>query len=196
MDLMPFDELNSFREFVTAYKSNPYHTQDEKERFRDDIWEYIEYLLIEAYQYGNVQARADLGLLDDDRTYLNPDKMQDAINKRIADKTAFERMAEYAEDDTSTVEDFQRVAETDATRVYNESVIDTAEETGIPGIKKRWNTAGDDRVRDTHEYLYGMEIQLDQDFYTYDGDHARSPGLFSLPENNINCRCTISLIRD
>ena len=196
MDLMPFDELNQFKEFVTAYKTEPFHTQDEKERFRDDLWEYIEYLLIEAYEYGNVQARADLGLLDDDRTFLDPDKMREAINRKIADKTAFERMTEYAEDDSATVEDFQRVAETDAARVYNTAVLDTAEETKISGIRKRWNTAGDDRVRDTHEYLYGMTVPYGEDFYTYDGDHARAPGLFSLPENNINCRCTISLIRE
>ena len=196
MDLMPFDELNQFKDFVTAYKREPYHTQSEKERFRDDLWEYIEYLLIEAYEYGNVQARMDLGLLDEGKDYLNPDKMREAIDKRVADKTAFERLAEYAEADDSTVEDFQRVAETDATRVYNTAVLDTAVETKLPGVMKRWNTAGDDRVRDTHEYLYGMVVPYQQDFYTYDGDHARAPGLFSLPENNINCRCTISLVRE
>lgn len=194
MDLMPFDEINKFKEFVAEYKSVPAHTPEQKRRFRDDLWEYIEFLLIEAYEYGNVQARADLGLLDDEKTYLNPEKMCEAVNRSVAGKTAFQRMTEYADDDESTVEDFTRVAETDATRAYNEGVQDTAEETGIPGVRKRWNTAGDDRVRDTHEYLYGMEVPLDKDFYTYDGDHARAPGMFSLPENNINCRCTISLI--
>lgn len=195
MDLMPFDELNNFKEFVAKYKSVPSHTPEQKRRFRDDLWEYIEFLLIEAYEYGNVQARADLGLLDEEKTYLNPDKMHEAVNRSVAGKTAFQRMTEYADDDGSTVEDFQRVAETDATRVYNESVLDTAKETGMIGIRKRWNTAGDDRVRDTHEYLYGMEVPYEQDFYSYDGDHARAPGLFSMPENNINCRCTISLIK-
>lgn len=196
MDLMPFDELNNFKEFVTAYKSEQYHTEREKKQFRDDLEEYIEWLLIEAYSYGNVQARADLGILDEPKDYMNPDRIREAIDKRVADKTAFERIAEYADDDASTVEDFQRVAETDATRVYNTAVLDTAEASGLQGIYKRWNTAGDDRVRDTHEYLYGTVVPYKQDFYTYDGDHAPSPGLFSLPENNINCRCTISLIRE
>lgn len=195
MDLMPFDELNSFKDFVTAYKAEPYHTQDEKERFRDDLWEYIEYLLIEAYEYGNVQARADLGLLDDDRTYLDPDKMREAINRRVADKTAFERMTEYAEDDSSTVEDFQRVAETDTARVYSTAVLDTAEETGIQGIRKQWHTMEDDRVRDSHSYLDGMVVPYESDFYTFDSDHARAPGLFSLPENNCGCRCWLTLLR-
>jgi hypothetical protein len=195
MDLMPFDELNKFREFVTAYKSEMYHTERERRQFRDDLEEYIEWLLIEAYSYGNVQARADLGLLDESRDYMNPDKIQAAIDKRVADKTAFERLAEYAEDDTSTVEDFQRVAETDATRVYNTAVLDTAEETKIPGIKKRWVTAEDDRVRDAHRWLDGVVVPLDAKFYV-DGDSAYAPGGFSDPALNCNCRCEISLIRE
>ena len=196
MDLMPFDELNQFKEFVTAYKSEPYHTEQERREFRDDLEEYIEWLLIEAYSYGNVQARADLGLLDEPRDYMNPDRIRDAIDKRVADKTAFERLAEYADDDTSTVEDFQRVAETDATRVYNTAVLDTADEAKIPGVMKRWQTMKDDRVRDTHEYLQSMTVPYTQDFYTYDGDHARAPGMFTLPENNVGCRCTITLVRE
>lgn len=192
---MPFDELNNFKDFVAAYKSELYHTQREKDQFREDLEDYIEWLLIEAYTYGNVQARADLGLLDDKRDFLDPDKIREAVNKKIADKTAFQRMAEYAEDDTATVEDFQRVAETDATRVYNTAVLDTAKASGIPGVRKRWETADDDKVRDTHQYLYGMEVPYEQDFFSYDGDHAPAPGLFSDPSNNINCRCTISLIK-
>lgn len=195
MDLMPFDELNQFREFVAAYKSEMYHTERERRQFRDDLEEYIEWLLIEAYSYGNVQARADLGLLDEDRDYMNPDKIRAAIDKRVADKTAFERLAEYADDDTSTVEDFQRVAETDTARVYSTAVLDTAEATKIPGIKKQWHTMEDNRVRDSHSYLDGMIVPYESDFYTIDSDHARAPGLFSLPENNCGCRCWLSLLR-
>ena len=195
MDLMPFDEINKFKEFVAEYKSVPAHTPEQKRRFRDDLWEYIEFLLIEAYEYGNVQARADLGLLDDEKTYLNPEKMREAVNRSVAGKTAFQRMTEYADDDESTVEDFTRVAETDTTRVYNESVLDTAAETGIPGIKKQWHTMEDDRVRDPHAYLDGMIVPYSQKFFSYDGDSALAPGGFSNPALNINCRCNISLIR-
>lgn len=196
MDLMPFDELNQFKEFVTAYKSEPYHTEQERREFRDDLEEYIEWLLIEAYSYGNVQARADLGLLDEPRDYMNPDRIREAVDKRVADKTAFERLAEYADDDTSTVEDFQRVAETDATRVYNTAVLDTAKETKIPGIKKQWHTMEDNRVRDQHIPLDGLIVPYNADFYTWNGDHAPAPGLFSDPALNVNCRCTITLVRE
>lgn len=196
MNLMPFDELNTFRQMVIEYKTEPLALSD-RERLRDDIEDYIEFLLIEAYTYGNVQAMQDLGLLDRDPAgFINRDVMEQTINERIADKTYKDRVREYLDDDNSTVEDFQRVAETDATRVYNAGVVDGGKASGVQGVMKQWQTMLDDRVRDSHEYLQSRTVPLNEDFYTYDGDHARAPGLFSLPENNINCRCTLRLIRE
>lgn len=196
MNLMPYDELNTFRQMVTEYKTAPL-TLSEKEKLRDDLWEYIEFLLIEAYTYGNVQAMQDLGLLDrDPADLINPDVMEQTINEPIAGKTYRDRIREYLDAEDSTVEDFQRVAETDATRVYNAGVVDGGKASGLRGVRKQWVTMMDDRVRDTHDYLEGLIVPLNSDFYSYDGDHARAPGLFSLPENNINCRCTIQLIRE
>lgn len=196
MNLMPFDELNTFRQMVTEYKTEPL-TQSEKKRLRDDIEEYIEYLLFEAYTYGNVQAMDDLGLLDrDPADLIDREVMERTINEPIADKTYKDRIREYLDAEDSTVEDFQRVAETDATRVYNAGVVDGGKASGVPGVMKQWITMEDERVRSTHEYLQSMTVPLDRDFYSYDGDHARAPGLFTLPENNINCRCTLQLIRE
>lgn len=196
MNLMPYDELNTFRQMVTEYKAEPMALSD-RERLRDDIEDYIEFLLIEAYTYGNVQAMQDLGLLDNDPADLiNPDVMAQTINEPVADKTYKDRIREYLDDDNSTVEDFQRVAETDATRVYNAGVVDGGKASGVQGVMKQWQTMLDDRVRDSHEYLQSRTVPLNEDFYTYDGDHARAPGLFSLPENNCGCRCTLRLIRE
>jgi len=196
MNLMPFDELNTFKEMATRYVNEPL-AHSEKEKLRDDMWEYIEFLLIEAYTYGNVQAMQDLGILDrDPASLIDPDVMEQTINERIADKTYKDRIREYLDDETSTVEDFVRVAETDSTRVYNAGVVDGGKNSGIQGVKKQWITMEDEKVRSTHEYLANMTVPLDADFYSWDGDHARAPGLFSLPENNINCRCTLSLIRE
>ena len=196
MNLMPYDELNKFKAMVTEYKTAPL-TLSEKEKLRDDIWDYIEFLLIEAYSYGNVQALDDLGLLDKDpKDIINVEVMMRVINTPVADKTYQDRIREYLDDDNSTVEDFQRVAETDATRVYNAGVVDGGKNSGVSGVMKQWVTMEDEKVRDTHEYLADMIVPIDSDFYTYDGDHARAPGLFTLPENNINCRCTLTLVRE
>ena len=181
---------------VQEYKTAPL-TLSEKERLRDDIEDYIEFLLIEAYTYGSVQAMDDLGLLERDQNDLiDRDEMFREIYKPIAGKTFQDRVREYLDEDSSTPFDFRRVAETDTTRVYNAGVVDTGKNSGVPGVMKRWVTMDDDRVRDTHEYLNGMIVPLNTDFYSYDGDHARAPGLFSDPANNCNCRCTLQLIRE
>ena len=196
MNLMPYDELNTFKAMVTEYKTAPL-TNSEQARLRLDIEDYIEFLLIEAYVYGNVQAMDDLGLLDrDPKDFISEDEMQRVINEKIADKTYKQRITEYLDDENSTIEDFQRVAETDATRVYNAGVVDGGKASGVPGVMKRWITMEDERVRSTHEYLQSMTVPMDSDFWTWDGDHARAPGLFALPENNIGCRCTLQLIRE
>lgn len=196
MNLMPYDELNKFKAMVTEYKTAPL-TLSEKEKLRDDIWEYIEFLLIEAYSYGNVQALDDLGLLDKDPAeIINVEVMMEVINKPVADKTYKDRIREYLDDDNSTVEDFQRVAETDATRVYNAGVVDGGKNSGVSGVMKQWQTMEDEKVRDPHAYLDGMVVPIDGKFYSYDGDSATAPGGFSDPALNINCRCWITLLRE
>lgn len=196
MNLMPFDELNTFKSMVTEYKSGALAYSD-RERLRDDIEEYIEYLLIEAYTYGNVQAMYDLGLLDKDPdSLIKAEEMYEEINREIAGKTYKERIREYLDDESSTVEDFQRVAETDAVRVYNAGVVGGARNSGLRGVRKQWLTMEDERVRATHDYLENMTVPYEADFYTYDGDHASAPGKFSDPSNNCNCRCTLQLIRE
>ena len=193
-NLMPFDELNVFKGMVTEYKTEPL-TLFEKEKKREEIFDLIEYILLESYYYGTVQAMSDLGLLDKDPQDLIDDtKMEMTINVEIAGKTWRDRITEYLDDDNSTVEDFMRVAETDSTRIYNTGVVDGGKASGIQGVSKQWITMEDERVRSTHEYLQSMTVPLEDDFYTWDGDHARAPGLFALPENNINCRCYINLI--
>lgn len=55
--------------------------------------------------------------------------------------------------------------------------------------KKTWMTMLDDRVRDTHEPLEGVSVGEDEEFYTWDDDHALYPGGFEKASNNCNCRC-------
>ena len=53
----------------------------------------------------------------------------------------------------------------------------------------------DDKVRETHDYLEGVEVDLASEFVTFDGDSAKFPGDFSRAENNVNCRCVIDLVK-
>lgn len=82
-----------------------------------------------------------------------------------------------------------RIAETESHRIANKAALDTAKYAGA--TKKTWATMLDDRVRESHDYLEGMTVDIDEDFFTFDGDHAPAPGLFETAENNVNCRCEL-----
>lgn len=80
-----------------------------------------------------------------------------------------------------------RVIETESHRMYNNGGYDRAVKAGAK--TKKWVTMGDYKVRDSHNYISGVKIGIDERFYTYDGDSALTPGGFGLAENNVNCRC-------
>jgi len=82
-----------------------------------------------------------------------------------------------------------RIAETEMHRDANTAALDTAKKAGA--TSKTWITMLDDRVRDTHDYLEGVTVGIDEEFYTYSGDHAPAPGMFGVPEEDINCRCEL-----
>jgi len=61
----------------------------------------------------------------------------------------------------------------------------------IPGMKKKWISAHDNRVRDSHEALDGTEIKADE-FFKSNLAFPRDPR--STAEEIINCRCTMLMI--
>ena len=174
MRLLPIDELNAFETSLKAGEKK------EVKRLLDDA---LDFLLI-AYFNGSQDAAEMLGL------ELEPDidKAREAINLKVAGKDYAERLSEYGE--SGDLESILRVLDTDMTRVYNTAILDTAKG---KATMKTWNTMLDDRVRDTHEPLEGVTIPIDAEFYTWDGDKALAPGGFSKAENNVNCRCLLSV---
>lgn len=126
------------------------------------------------------------------QTDVDTAAMESVIYLPVEGKTFADRVLEYALLDD--VEGIRTVAETEYHRVYNTAADQTAR--SAPGqVSKRWRTVGDDVVRETHRYLEGMEVPLDAEFYTYDGDHAAFPGGFTQARNNVNCRCIVTYTR-
>lgn len=191
MTILPIDEINALE-----YKLAPHFEDNGKGRIKskedcEDIIDELLDLFLLAYADGANATNAELG------TDAMPpiDAVNAAINKPVAGETWRDRVMDYYENGGSLY-DIQRIAETDATRIYNTGALDAVAVNGSGvGVNKRWATMLDDRVRDTHSYLEGMVVPFDAEFYTYDGDHAAAPGMFALPENNINCRCVIEVIR-
>ena len=92
-------------------------------------------------------------------------------------------------DDINLTDAIIRILETEMHRDANEAALETARHAGA--TTKTWVTMLDDKVRETHDYLEGVTVGIDDEFITFDGDKATAPGLFSLAENNVNCRCEL-----
>lgn len=192
MQLLNFDEINkyvAFREWLISLE--PSEVMEQKRKICDDLWELLEYL----YIYGFVTAREELGVIAEDVESVLPTDYKDAMDESIYRKfdglDFADRTLSYAE--LGDKESIIRVAETDGHRVYNDGGYQGAKSAGAR--TKTWLTMLDDKVRDTHDYLEGMTVGIDKRFYTFDGDSARYPGDFALPQNNINCRCEVAYNR-
>ena len=185
-----FDELAILRERLNADFSLG---TEQRKLFRDDRIDEILDMLIMAYVFGTEDADEELTVAETVVT----DEMYAAVWKTIADKNWEQRVREYFDDPNGTVDDIMRVVETDTNRIYNDAVLNVGEKVSKRGEKvtKTWNTVLDDKVRSTHSFIESVTVPIDKRFYTYDGDSARYPGDFTMPENNINCRCAITLNR-
>jgi len=184
-ELMRWDELELMREDARRF------IRDAKERKPDaqtveGFCDYLEFVLCLVYAYGWKDAEEIVGIVP------FVDGMDTAaVETVIAGKTFRERTVEQIDD--LDLEGLLRVIDTEAHRDYNTGVWEAAKIGGA--TEKQWHTMNDGRVRDTHDYLEGVVVGIDDAFYTYDGDSAMFPGGFTLPENNVNCRCWVTVVR-
>ena len=148
---------------------------EKKQQVVDTVWDLLEYL----YMLGFDQAKEEIGI-----DKARPDNHHDVIFKKFDGKDFATRVMEYAE--LGNVSDILRVVDTDGNRVYNAGGLGAAEGTNST---KTWKTMEDEKVRSTHEPLDRLTVPVEDDFYTYDGDHAPGPCAFENVANNVNCRC-------
>lgn len=182
--LEKIDELN----LITVMNYYKTKKQERVQKMEDDFLS----MLIEAYLLG-------FGENDD----VDLVKLNQTIYKEIDGKTVFDRVKTHVENED--VEALLVVLTTEWHRNYNQGAYDGAvthnnsiqiqpSKGGKPYTMKKWVTMRDERVRDTHEYLEGVTIPINEEFYTKDGDHALFPSDFENPSNNINCRCILEYI--
>lgn len=182
--VLPFDELNMFiAQIRERFGKEKIDFKRDPGAYEDIIDELLDLFLL-AYARANAVTNANLS-----STWM-PDssEVMDTVDAKVAGKTWKERVEEHFADG-GTADDIVRIAETETHRIANTAAVESARHGGA--TKKTWATMLDDRVRETHDYLEGMTVGIDEDFYTYDGDHAPAPGLFDLAENNVNCRCEL-----
>lgn len=183
--ILPFDELNSFTEGIRQRFGNRNLTEEEnKAEEEEDIIDEMLDLYLLAYARANSVTNANLA----SEWTPSVDAVMDTVDEEVAGKTWRQRVEDYFANG-GTGGDLIRIAETETHRIANKSAFDTAKRAGAKS--KTWVTMMDDKVRETHDYLEGVTVGIDDEFITYDGDKAYAPGLFSMAENNVNCRCEL-----
>ena len=222
-NLPRFDELNEIR---TVFENEIYGSIAEKRFDRKKAEDTIFELLTMSYVYGLEVAGLDLqrdvpvNREKMRRLFLKPTAgknfierlndyvkaANDAVKAESAALTGEEPPANVSSENRqiypvaeSLVNDLSRLAETEAHRVLNEAILETALEYERENPKKKvmktWTTMADDRVREPHEWLEGSTVPLDAYFYT-DGDKALTPGGFNRADLNVNCRCILRIITE
>ena len=184
-NLFDWDELEILREDSRNFIRE---AQQKKPTVKtiEGFCDYMEFVLCLIYDYGWKDAEQIVGIVP------FKDGLDDkAVNLEIDGETFRDRVKKQVED--LSEEGLLRIIDTESHRDYNTAVYDAAKQSGKSGIRKQYNTMMDGRVRETHDYLEGAVVGLDDRFYTFDGDSALAPGGFSKPENNVNCRCWITL---
>lgn len=202
-NLPAFDELNEIRTTISGEMTEmlAMDKRIDRRRCEDIIFE----LITMGYVYGIEVAGLDL----EEDLPVDAERMRDVAWKRTAGENFSDRIdthikafEESAKDEAATrklAEQLSVIAETETHRAINTGEQDGADyyadEHPKETLFKQWVTMGDDRVRDTHDYLEGAIVPKDARFYTYDSDSARFPGDFVLPENNCGCRCILRWIK-
>ena len=150
----------------------------------EEFCDYLEFVLCLVYAYGWHDAEEIVGVVP-----FKDGIDTETVNADIAGETFRERITE-----DKSYEEVLRIIDTESHRDYNTAVYTAAKTSGVP-VKKMWNTMLDDKVRETHQYLEGIEVGLDDLFYSVSGASALFPGGFGDPEEDCNCRCFVTLTR-
>lgn len=182
--ILPFDELNAFKlEIEQRFPDKQLQKQSKNANEEDIVDELLDLFLL-AYAMGNSVTNDNLS------SSYEPslDDVMKTVDAKVAGKTWRRRVEEYFLNG-GNVEDIVRIAETETHRIANTAALDTARRAGARF--KTWATMLDDRVRTDHDYLEGTTVEIDEDFYTWQGYHAPAPGMFGIPEEDINCRCEL-----
>ena len=175
-----FDEINSLVQEIGVdseeewYALQPRERKIRKDKFWDCLWDW----LIDGWAAGLLFVGEDKDIPDLTHilnwVYPRGESVSEIFDKDVTDK-----------------EKLQRMIECEANRCFNSGVFEAGK--GTKGLTKTWHGMLDDRERDTHLGLEGIEIPFDDEFITYTGASGLAPGMFDDAEEDVNCRCFITL---
>ena len=181
--IMPFDELNAFKEQLPIHFDESGHIRSAKDE--EDIIDEMLDLFLLSYANGVNAVNQDFN------TDIMPeiDTVMETVDRRIADKTWRERVHDYFLSG-GTIGDIIRIAETETHRDSNEAAFVTAVEAGAK--EKVWHCMMLPTSRDSHIYLDGVTAPMDGEFYSFRGGSTLFPGQWGIAEEDVNCLCWLT----
>lgn len=141
-----------------------------------------------------------------DRATEHGKKLNQFIREKIAQgliqgKPYSETMREIKKSIDKTATQLIRVVQTETHRAQSmgnlaayDKIQKTGESIGIE-VQKMWQATLDNRTRDTHQELDG-QVAGENGLFEIDGYTAEAPGMFGVPELDINCRCSMNYVID
>ena len=180
--IFPFDELNAFKTRLSSHFVNGrIKSTDDVEDIIDELLDLYLLALAKGIRTVNEQFGTDFQM-----TSLETEQI---IYQKIDGATWEDRIRTWYETD-GTEADIVRIAETETHRIGNTAAYETAVKAGAK--TKRWECMMLPTSRDTHTYLNGTTVGIEDEFYTFAGNHAMFPGQFGVAEEDVNCLCELS----
>lgn len=218
---LSFDELNRLKtweelnELVGWNRSEPFKdyfgsmriSDDQKEdriAFAEKLEDEISYLLAFLFyaQLSKTMPQAkQLQEFQDSirRVYLEDLRREDAYLKSRAEQMSAETILNtYKHADEAyyySADRARKLAEEEANTAFNH--IEFEEAIDVEGVThKTWQTAGDNRVRETHDELEGLTIPIEEPFEVGGDlmDYPRDMSYGASDAEIVNCRCSLEYI--
>ena len=178
MMILPIDELNNLK---TKYRQQNKLTDYEIADIIDDLLD----IFLLAVANGAISINEQFG------TDYRPtaEQVEKTIYEKIDGATWEDRVRTWYENG-GTFEDIIRIAETESHRIGNEIAYMGAKAVGAKN--KTWICQMLPTSRDSHVYLNGTTVALNDYFYSYRGGKTLYPGQFGEAEEDCNCLCELS----
>ena len=180
--VMPFDELNAFKEALPIHFENGrIRSKQDCDDIIDELFDLFLLSLANGVDSVNEQFNTDISLSIDDVDRI--------INTKIDGETWKDRVWKWYETG-GTEADIVRIAETESHRDANQGAFDAATRAGAK--TKTWHCMMLPTSRDTHVYLDGVTTPMDGEFYSFKGGSTQFPGQWGIAEEDINCLCWLT----
>lgn len=114
--------------------------------------------------------------------------LQNAVAEGVGIDEMKRRLRSTFEGWTSTKA--ETIARTEAVGSSNAANLAAYQISGLVDGKE-WLAVQDDSTRESHAELDGQQRGIREQFQANNGASTQGPGLFGLPEEDINCRCTV-----